>query len=166
MIIIQITIYSGSFKKFKVVCIMLGKHMSPWAAHPVAQGLSYRVGNKNRPLYVPSHSTADNKIFQCKVENFKRIEKIMAAATLAPLRGSGAPAIIFSIFLNLQLCIERFFDSTTPKQYTFKPEVGGKFLLPILYNPRGRRPGPAPGSLNHVLETFFSLRPRYAAYLI
>ena len=35
---------------------------------------------------------------------------------------------------NKQLCIERFFDSTTPKQYTFKPDRRRPILLPTLYN--------------------------------
>ena len=44
-----------------------------------------------------------------------------------PLVGPGWASIErgsqnFSIFSNSQLCIERFFDSTTPKRYTFKPD--------------------------------------------
>ena len=33
--------------------------------------------------------------------------------------------------LNFKLCnVERFFDSTTPKQYTFDPTVGSRFFHP------------------------------------
>ena len=44
-----------------------------------------------------------------------------------------APARIFRFFkiFIFQLCIERFFDSTTPKQYTFKPLSVFKFKPPF-----------------------------------
>ena len=52
---------------------------------------------------------------------------------LSPLRGEGAARFSDSIFLNFQLCSDRFFDSKTPKQYTLKfmlvGTVGGQFLF-------------------------------------
>ena len=74
------------------------------------------------PLYVPSHTT-DKKsfIFNAKLKILK-IEKIQAGAP-SPEGGGERGSQFFFDFLKFQLCIEneRFFDSTTPKQYTFKP---------------------------------------------
>ena len=68
------------------------------------------------------------KIFQCKVENLKKIEKMLAS----PFGAQGTCQIFFDFKKISKFCFERFFDSTTPKQYTFKT-VGGQFLLPTLY---------------------------------
>ena len=52
------------------------------------------------------------------MQSWKEKRKILAEASLAPSGLVGSA----SIFLNFQLCTERFFDATTTKEYTFKPD--------------------------------------------
>ena len=65
------------------------------------------------------------KIFQCKVENFKKSKKIWQGPRAPEGASREGEARIISIVFYFQLCIERSFDTTTPKvpkQYTFKPD--------------------------------------------
>ena len=83
--------------------------------------LYYRVGKEDRSPLTPTPQYHGQKSFNAKLEIFKN-RKIR---TGAPERRGGSQ--------NFQFCIERSFDSTTPKQYTYKPDtmVGGQSSLQL-----------------------------------
>ena len=58
-----------------------------------------------------SFGVVESKNLSMQSWTFKKIGKFWLP--LSPQRGSGAPARIFSIFLNVQLCIEGFFVRDT-----------------------------------------------------